>query len=82
MGREEGHAVGSEVRVEVRGFVEAAPAHPAGQVPLRVLRAGVGRAGGRAVRSVRAQGGGGGGVPALRVPDSVGDEAVPAQRPG
>lgn len=43
---EEGHAVGPEVRVEVRGLVKTPPAHLAAQVAVSVLRQGL-RGGGR-----------------------------------
>lgn len=78
---EEGHAVGPEVSVEVRGLVETPAAHLADQVPISVLALRLRGAGGRAVgRGVGALGA------ALRVavgvPHAVSDEAVPAEGAG
>lgn len=80
--REEGHAVGPEVGVEVRGLVESPAAHLAAQVSVSVLALCLRRTGGwRAVW--RAVGAGGAAVRvALGVPHSVSDETVPAERAG
>ena len=78
---EEGHAVGPEVGVEVRGLVETPAAHFAAQIALPVLAQRLGRGGGRAVR--RAVSARGAAVcVALGVPDAVSDEAVPAEGAG
>lgn len=73
--------MGPEVSVEVRGLVETPSAHPAAQVPVSVLAQRLRGGGGRAVRGAV-----GAGVAALRlalrVPDAVSDEAVPAERAG
>lgn len=78
---EEGHAVGPEVGVEVRGLVETPPAHLAAQIPFSVLaqclRGGGRRAVGRAVST-----GGAAVCIALGVPHAVRDEAVPAEGAG
>lgn len=78
---EEGHAVGPEVRVEVRRLVETPAAHPAAQVPVSVFalrqrgrgEGGVWRAGSAGAAALRV---------ALRVPHSVSDETVSAERAG
>lgn len=80
--REEGHAVGPEVGVEVRGLVESPAAHLAAQVSVSVLALCLRRTGsGRAIwRALGARG------PAFRValgvPHSVSDETVSAERAG
>lgn len=76
---EEGHSVGPEVCVEVRGLIEAPAAHPAAEVS--VLSVGLrGGAGGAVRRTVRPLGAT---LPvAMGVSHSVGDEAVAAQRAG
>lgn len=78
---EEGHAVGPEVGVEVRGLVETAAAHLAAQIPLAVLTLRL-RGGGR--RTVgRAMSARGAAVcVGLGVPHAVSDKAVPAERAG
>lgn len=80
--REEGHAVGPEVGVEVRGLVESPAAHLAAQVSVSVLALCLRRTGGgRAIW--RALGAGGAAVRvALGVPHSVSDETVSAERAG
>lgn len=78
---EEGHSVGPEVRVEVRRLVETPPAHPAAQVPVSVLALRQGGSGEGSVRRARGAGAAALRV-ALRVPHSVGDEAVPAEGAG
>lgn len=78
---EEGHAVGPEVGVEVRGLVETPPAHLAAQIPFSVLAQHLRGGGGRAVR--RAVSAGGAAVRiAVGVPHAVCDEAVPAEGAG
>lgn len=78
---EEGHAVGPEVGVEVRGLVETPAAHLTAQVPLSVLALRLRGAGGRAGRRAVSARGAAIRV-ALGVPHAVGDEAMPAQRAG
>lgn len=78
---EEGHTVGPEVGVEVRGLVETPAAHLANQIPVAVLSLRQRGGGGRAVRRAVSAGGAAVRV-ALGVPHSVSDEAVPAERAG
>lgn len=78
---EEGHAVGPEVGVEVRGLVETPAAHLAAQIPLSVLGQCLRRGGGRAVRRAVSARGAAVGI-ALGVPHAVSDEAVPAEGAG
>lgn len=78
---EEGHAVGPEVGVEVRGLVETSAAHLAAQIPVPVLAQRLGGGGRRAVRRAV----GTRGAPfcvTLGVPHAVSDEAVPAEGAG
>lgn len=81
VGGEEGHAVGPEVGVEVRGLVETPAAHLAAQVPLPVLALGLRGGRRRAVGRARRARGAAVHV-ALGVPNAVSDEAVPAQGAG
>lgn len=78
---EEGHAVGPEVGVEVRGLVETPAAHLAVEIPVSVLALPLRGAGGGAVRRAVSAGGAAVRV-ALGVPHSVSDEAVPAEGAG
>lgn len=78
---EEGHAVGPEVSVEVRGLVETPAAHLAAQVAIAVLAQRLRGGGRREVGGVVSARGAAFGV-AVRVPHAVRDEAVPAEGTG
>lgn len=79
--REEGHAVGPEVSVEVRGLVETPAAHLAAQVAIAVLAQRLRGGGRREAGGVVSARGAPFGV-AVGVPHAVGDEAVPAEGTG